>query len=262
MNREQALTAFDQQVRRSTTTDGTGAAFEDDGAVVRRLARPGLGGSCVQWSGLDAGSADAVIAAQVALFSSRGDAFEWKLYSYDQPADLAIRLAAAGFKPDQPESLMVAEVADVVRALSSAGLPPGVRLEAVADDVGIDRLARVSELVFGRDEAERRESLRAQLAAAPQAVGLVLAIAGEQAVCGARVELVPGTEFAGLWGGGTLPQWRGRGIYRATVRYRAELAAAMGCRYLTVDASEQSRPILERVGFECLATTTPYDWSP
>jgi GNAT superfamily N-acetyltransferase len=71
-----------------------------------------------------------------------------------------------------------------------------------------------------------------------------------------------GTEFAGLFGGGTLPQWRGRGIYRALVAYRARLAAARGYRYLQVDASPASRPILERLGFACLALTTPYTWSP
>ena len=47
----------------------------------------------------------------------------------------------------------------------------------------------------------------------------------------------------GLWGGGTLPAWRGRGIYRALVAYRAGLAASRGYRYLTVDASADSEPI-------------------
>ena len=59
-----------------------------------------------------------------------------------------------------------------------------------------------------------------------------------------------GTEFAGLWGGGsTLPGWRGRGIYRALVGRRAQLAAQLGVKYLLVDASAASRPILGRLGF-------------
>jgi hypothetical protein len=37
---------------------------------------------------------------------------------------------------------------------------------------------------------------------------------------------------------------------------------ARGYRYLQVDASAESRPILERLGFVCLAQTTPYVWSP
>jgi GNAT superfamily N-acetyltransferase len=91
---------------------------------------------------------------------------------------------------------------------------------------------------------------------------MVVAMAGDQPVCAARIEFVPDTRFAGLWGGGTLPQWRGRGIYRALVAYRAALAAERGYRYLQVDASPDSRPILERIGFACLAITTPYIWSP
>jgi hypothetical protein len=39
-------------------------------------------------------------------------------------------------------------------------------------------------------------------------------------------------------------------------------AAARGYRYLQVDASDDSRPILERLGFVALATTTPYLFRP
>ena len=42
----------------------------------------------------------------------------------------------------------------------------------------------------------------------------------------------PAPEFAGLWGGATLEQWRGRGIYRALVAARAYSAIDQGVRYL------------------------------
>lgn len=267
MNRTRVLAAYNDQVRQATMPDGTGATFEtaifESGAsLIRRLAVPGHDGSGVLWSSLDAASADEVIAAQVRYFEGRGEGFEWKLYSYDEPADLADRLIAAGFTPDEPESLMVAEIAEISDALRSAELPPGVRIERANDEAGVARLSRVAELVFGEDRSELRNSLLAQLANAPDAIDIVIAMAGDEPVCSARTEFLPDTEFAGLWGGGTLPQWRRRGIYRAMVRYRAELAAERGYKYLTVDASDQSRPILERIGFECLAVTTPYNWSP
>jgi GNAT superfamily N-acetyltransferase len=104
--------------------------------------------------------------------------------------------------------------------------------------------------------------LLAQLREAPQSVAMVLAMAGNEPVCSARADFPPGSEFAGLWGGGTLPAWRGRGIYRALIAYRAGLAARRGYRYLTVDASADSEPILRRLGFRCLARTTPYQWTP
>ena len=71
-----------------------------------------------------------------------------------------------------------------------------------------------------------------------------------------------GTEFATFWGGFTLPDWRRRGIYRALVAHRAKLAVARGRGYIEVDASDNSRPILERLGFIPVTTTTPYVWSP
>ncbi len=253
------LAAFDAQVRQSTRPDGTGALFEWDDGVVRRVAAHGQEGSGVLWSDLDPGTADGVIAAQVAFFGGIGKKFEWKLYSYDQPADLAGRLLAAGFVPEDEEALMLAEVSHVQRP---GALPAGIRLEEVTGTAGIGRLTGVHERVFGADESGLRASLQAQLSTAPEITAMVVAMAGDEPVCAGRIEFVPGSDFAGLWGGGTLPPWRGRGIYRALVAYRADLAAARGYRYLQVDASPESRPILERIGFSCLAMTTPYVWSP
>ena len=76
------------------------------------------------------------------------------------------------------------------------------------------------------------------------------------------MRFVDGTPFATLWGGATLEPWRGRGIYRALVRHRANLAASRGFRYLQVDASDDSRPILERLGFVAVTSTIPFTWSP
>ena len=262
MNATEVLQAFNAQVRQSTRPDGTGAVLEQAGPVVRRVAdstQDGPGGSGVFWSDLDQGSAGAVIAEQVEFFGGQGKMFEWKLYDYDQPADLASLLLDAGFVPEEAEALMLAEVTRVPQQVK---LPDGVRLERVTDAAGIAALTGLHEDVFGKDESGLRNALTEQLSAAPELIEMVVAMAGDQPVCSARIEFVPGTQFAGLWGGGTLPQWRGRGIYRALVAYRAALAAGRGYRYLQVDASPDSRPILERIGFDCLAITTPYIWSP
>jgi GNAT superfamily N-acetyltransferase len=81
-------------------------------------------------------------------------------------------------------------------------------------------------------------------------------------VCAAWLVLREGEGFAGLWGGSTLAEWRGRGIYRAMVAQRAQLAVQRGVKYLQVDASEDSRPILQRLGLHAVTTTTPYVWTP
>jgi GNAT superfamily N-acetyltransferase len=254
---------FDEQVRRRTHADGAGARMEAAGTIVRRVD-PAGGWSGITWSGLaGAGpaeaAADQAIAAQVRYFAALGLPFEWKLYDYDQPPDLGARLAAAGFAAEAEEAVMVAEVGDVSPDVT---LPEGVTLRPVSSEADVGLLIQVHERVFGRDKSRLHQDLLAQLREAPQSVAMVLAMAGDEPVSSARADFPPGSEFAGLWGGGTLPAWRGRGIYRALIAYRAGLAARRGYRYLTVDASADSEPILRRLDFRCLARTTPYQWAP
>jgi ribosomal protein S18 acetylase RimI-like enzyme len=262
MDAAQLLSAYNSQVRMPLGPDPEGGIAEQDGDVIRWVAPPGDGASCIIWSQLTASTADAAIAAQVAFFGARGSTgeaeFEWKLYDYDQPPDLGRRLEAAGFTPDDPEAVMVAEVADQA---AEVALPDGLRLQPVTGDAGVEALIEVHGQVFGGDQSQLRNSLLGQVRNAPELMAMVLAVAGQQPVSAARVNFLPGTDFAGLWGGGTLPAWRGRGIYRALVAYRARLAAERGYRYLNVDASADSEPILRRLGFRRLARTTPYVWT-
>ena len=259
MEPDRVLAAFDAEVRRSTRPDGSGARIEADSLVVRWVGTDGQGWSGIAWSGLDDADADAMIAAQVAYFAARDETFEWKLYDYDRPPDLDRRLRAAGFAAEDEESLMVTEVSSVP---AQADLPSGLRLLPVTDEAGVSLLTDVHERVFGTDSSRLRRSLLAQLRDRPEAVAMVVAMAGDQPVCSARIEFVPGSSFASLWGGGTLAGWRGQGIYRALIAYRARLAAARGYRYLYVDATPDSQPILARIGFSRLARTTPYVWEP
>src|ERR1039458_10667140 len=73
---------------------------------------------------------------------------------------------------------------------------------------------------------------------------------------------MPGTEFNALWGGSTLATWRRRGIYRALVARRAQVAVERGVKYLLVDASDDGSPILQRLGMHQVATTTPGSGPP
>ncbi|WP_431041041.1 GNAT family N-acetyltransferase [Streptomyces sp. P1-3] len=258
MNRDEVLALFDRQMREGARADGPDARVERVGGVVRQVdGEHGWNG--VLWSGLDEATADAAIAAQVGYFTSLGRAFEWKLYGHDRPDDLAGRLRAAGFAPEPQETLMVAEVRDLPTAID---LPEGVRLRPVTDPAGVDLVTEVHEKAFGTDSSRFTDQLLAQLAGRPDTVAAVVAMAGEVPVSAARMELHPGTDFASLWGGGTLAEWRGRGVYRALVAFRTRIAADRGYRFLQVDASSQSRPILRRLGFEPLATTTPYVYEP
>ncbi|WP_328685378.1 GNAT family N-acetyltransferase [Streptomyces sp. NBC_00343] len=258
MDHTSVLALHDRDLREGARPDGPGSRVERVGGVVRQVA-DASGWNGVLWSDLDETDADATIAEQIAYFTALGRDFEWKLYGHDLPTDLGQRLAAAGFTPEPQETLMIGEVTALTL---DAQLPDGIRLLPATDRAGIDLVADVHEKAFGTDSARLRARLLAQLAAEPDTVVAVVALAGDEPVSAARMELVPGTRFAGLWGGGTVEAWRGRGIYRALIAHRARIAADRGYRYLQVDASDQSRPILERLGFSPLTTTTPYVYEP
>jgi GNAT superfamily N-acetyltransferase len=257
MDHVAVLALFDRDMREGAQPDGPGARVERVGGVVRQVAAE-HGWNGVVWSDLDASSADKAIAEQIAYYTGLGREFEWKLYGHDLPIDLGQRLRAAGFTAEPEETLMIAEVADLTLDVDP---PEGIRFLPVTDRAGVDLVAEVHEKAFGTDSSRLRHQLLARLDD-PDSVVAVVALAGDVPVSAARMELVPGTRFAGLWGGGTVEAWRGRGIYRALVAHRAQAAVERGYRYLQVDAMPTSRPILERLGFEPLTTTTPYLYAP
>lgn len=253
MDRAAALAALDSQLRDTVRPLGVGR-LERAGNVIRCVSPWPDGWNGVDWSDLDAATADAAIAEQVAYFASLGRSFEWKYYTHDEPADLPDRLRAAGLRPDPEEAVMVAEIADVPELAP----PAGIELRTVTDDAGLEAARQVMAAVFGGDHARGTASLRERLARDPSALAIVLALDGDVPVSASRIDFHAGTDFGSLWGGATLPSWRRRGIYRAMVSHRARLAASRGFRYLRIDALPTSRPILEKVGFTRISTTIPY----
>jgi GNAT superfamily N-acetyltransferase len=126
------------------------------------------------------------------------------------------------------------------------------------------RIAAMESAVWGQDWSWLGENLIGRIAAAPEQIAVLVAEADGEVVSAAwLVFFRPGADgFARLLGGSTLPKWRGRGIYRALVAARAQRAAARGVKYLHVDASDDSAPILRRLGFRAVTTTTAYVWAP
>jgi ribosomal protein S18 acetylase RimI-like enzyme len=253
------LDAFETQVRRRVD-NGHGWTHERLGPVVRSTAPSwsGFGGGVFvsDLGRLTAAEVDAAIADEVAYFSGLGKPWEWKLYAHDLPADLSVRLVSAGLKPEEEEALVVGEVGVVLAACTDTTVPTGVTLREFVDD-DHDALAVLLEAEWGDGEAVVRD-LRREQAVDPARMRIHVAAAGQEIVSAGWIRFHEDTQFASLWGGSTAAQWRRRGIYRALVARRAEQARALGLRFLQVDASPDSRPILERLGLHVVSTTTPY----
>jgi GNAT superfamily N-acetyltransferase len=205
--------------------------FDDQ---MRRKAAPdhlfvGNGWSAVLWRP-DDGAVEPILARMREVPGH----VEWKYYSHDG-LELRERLLAAGLEPEDEETVVVAEATSIA--------PPSDDIELSLATEAFDELAA---RVFGRRYA------------LPEKAVAVVAMVDGQPVSGGRVDFEDDVEFAGLFGGITLPEYRRRGLYRATVAKRAELARERGYRWLYSDALPTSRPILERLGFVAITTTTPF----
>jgi GNAT superfamily N-acetyltransferase len=276
------------------------ASIDHDGPVLRVVGLDNRGFVTYRsLAGLTGAEVDVLIARQRDFFAARGEGVEWKLHGHDEPADLAGRLVAAGFVPEAQETVVIgragplaatsAESTSVVdRSVADRSVVAqpiadqsveahGVRLREVTARADLERMAEI----WSADRSYLVSSLEDELAADPTGITVVVAEVSPDIEASPGVEAGPGVEaspgtvvsagwvryvhgtaFATLWGGSTLPEWRGRGIYKALVRYRARLAVARGFEYLQVDASDDSRPILERNGFIPVTTTTPYVHTP
>ncbi|MEX0985301.1 MAG: GNAT family N-acetyltransferase [Actinomycetota bacterium] len=210
--------------------------------------------------GIEGAELDELIARQVRVFADRGESFEWKLHGHDRPTDLSERLMAHGFALEDLETVVIAPVAQIT---GDAVLPDGVSIREVSDRADLERIGVMEDAIWNDGRTGwLADSLQAEHVADPDAITIVVAESNGEFVCAGWVRFVSRTDFATLWGGGTLPAWRRRGIYRALVTYRANLAAERGFRFLQVDASSKSSPILQRLGFIAVTTTTPFIWSP
>ena len=260
------LATYDAQLRAHLPNPlPAGATVERDGPLLR-LRGLDEGGfiTYTDLGGLDGAELDALIARQTAYFTELGTSVEWKLHGHDLPADLPDRLTAAGFVPEEAETVVAGAVAPLAAAIPV--IPDGVRVREVTGRADLDRIARLGETIYpGTSRQWWADAMEREIAADPQSVTIVVAETDDDArtlVCAAWIRYVTGTAFGTLWGGGTHPEYRRRGIYRALVEYRARLAGQRGFTLLQVDASDESRPILERLGFTALTTTTPYIFRP
>ena len=184
---------------------------------------------------------------------------EWKTRGHDHAPGLHETLLDNGFVPGEPESIMIGEAQ---RLAVDVRLPEGVTLRQVSDEADVRAMSAMSAEVFGDPVPEAVAEANALLRRLSFDDGMQLwvAEANGQIVSAGRLEPVRETEFAGIWGGATRQEWRGRGIYRALTAQRARSALRMGKTLINSDSTEYSRPILERSGLVKVSTTTPYDW--
>lgn len=244
------LSLFRHEVR---TLVDEGESLEALDGVTRRTF---VGGAIHQVTAYDlrAEAADAVIRREATRAADLGVELEWKVFSFDTPSDLLPRLTGAGFVVGEREAMVVF---DTQSGLLDAGADRVKDVRTVRSDTKFHDFREVSEAVFGKDYQLTTNEVREALSRGREDVLAYVGYESGRPVAAARLYTARQSRFAGLYGGGTLREHRGKGFYRALVFARARDAARIGARYLVVDALPTSLPILLRLGFVHLADTWP-----
>jgi predicted N-acetyltransferase YhbS len=186
---------------------------------------------------------------------ARSRNYVWWIGPSSRPADLHERLLALGFTAprDRVETLHAVALTDEPRAN-----PP---------QISVTRIATYEDWVAAREvqwdafetPQDRREVSRARLREdfeEAMAVRLPVAFLARLDGRAAGTAMAVPSERGVYLIAGAVARWaRGRGLYRALVRARWELAVARGTPALVTQADPAtSYPILKRVGFEDVCT--------
>jgi len=243
MHAESVLAAYDKEMR-ANPPHNPSFVYESAEGVVRALGVDAY----ILYSKLEPSNVESVISREVSYFANVGCKLEWKVYGHDHPYDLGTRLQAHGFHADEAETLMVADLTKH----TDASL--GIDVHVIKSHAALRDMIAVNEAAF----QEKRGSLFDELASRLHDATLQLFVIymDGKGVCAGRLELPQSRSFASLWGGGTIPEYRGKGLFRAMVTVRAAEARRLGYHYLAVDARQGSRAILKRLGFISLTSVT------
>jgi GNAT superfamily N-acetyltransferase len=228
---------------------------------------PIAGPNNVSWIRCQAAQADETIRDARAIFASRHLPFMWTLDPGTEPPDFADHLAKRGVQPD-PHGLesrvMVMsieatvesppieglEIRDALSDLETFRMADSAAAEAFEQDIpplprsgrGSGRGARQNDYIAMQDR--RRLNFRA----AGNRHLLLATVDGEPAGAAGMSVFPPAGAI--LQGGAVRPKFRGRGIYRALVAARQEIARQSRVDGLTVWGGNMSAPILTGLGFE------------
>lgn len=213
------------------------------------------GPNSASWIRCGRDEADAVITEVRAQVAPHHLPIMWTLDPDAEPEDFAEYLAVRNIHPDPHGP----EVAVMVLPIEAALESPGVRgmeiKEALADAQTFRTADAVNRLAFEpsapEDDPTRARTLERrrqnQLAAGNRRV--ILALVDGEPAGSAGLTLFPPIG-AIITGGAVLPKFRGRGIYRAMVAARLEMARRAEVAGLSVWGGAMSAPILERLGFQ------------
>jgi GNAT superfamily N-acetyltransferase len=257
MQPSEILTHFDQHERIGITYPDT-IREEVPPNIVRHLDHTQKEGF-VLYSKLTEENVEATIQQQIDYFRGLGYGFEWKVYNHDSPADLRQRLIAHGFEDSEEEALLILDIENAPPSLFQA---TDHDIRKVTDPADVELAMAIQTEVWEDDMSSLGLWLARLLTDSPDFISMYIAYVDDKPVCSAWIFFSSNGQYASIYGGSTLKEYRKQGIYSAILGLRVREAKARGCRYISIDASPMSKPITQKHGFVHLDNSYAIYWKP
>jgi hypothetical protein len=253
MNRNGLLTTYDKDLRLHIMYPEARKEITND--VVRFIHKaPGM--NFVSFTIADGARLERVVHREVEYLAEMNQPFTWKVYEHDRLPSLGDLLLANGFTGDEdPAAVMVFDVNQAPASSFDAG---NADIRRITDRDGLRDIVRILDGVYGghNDWVYERMEMHLQI---PDYLSVYAAYVNNQPASIAWTYF-PGRNFATLFGGATLMEYRKRGLYTSLLHSRLREIRERGYPFAVVEAGPTSKPIVEKHGFQHLTTVHDYEW--
>jgi hypothetical protein len=263
MNKNRLLARYDKNLRIHRHYPEARKEVSKD---VVRFIRKAPGMNFVSFTFANEYDLDRVIDQQVDYFVPMEQPFTWKVYDHDLLPSLKDKLSARGFAGDnEPAAVMVLKVKHAPDSLLQpvpVG-PQGERsgktdIRRVTDLEGLKDVIHVLDNVYGGHNTWVNDRLGGHLKI-PGYLSIYVAYVEDQPASIAWTYF-PGGQFASLFAGTTIAEYRRQGLYTSLLSTRLQEIRERGYPFAVVEAGDMSRPILAKHGFQHLTTVYDYEW--
>lgn len=166
-DRDALLAAYDALRPWLPADPQPGLTYEQRGSVLRVVGQHRGFIDTARDVGAQGEALDSLISEQRDFFTQRGEAVEWKTRGHDEPPDLPARLLAAGFVPEERETVVIGRAEKMA---VEPMLPDGVTLRQVHGPSDFARIAAMESAVWDDDFSWVTQDLQSRVQAAPDEI--------------------------------------------------------------------------------------------
>lgn len=253
MNKNNLLVRYDKDLRLRIMYPEARKEITRD---VVRIIRNAPGMNVVSFTFANERKLHRVIHNEVEYFLPLQQPFTWKVYDHDLLPSLKDDLISHGFAADDdPAAVMVLDVKNTPTSLSQ---PVAADIRRIDTLEGLKDIIYVLDNVWGGHNSWVNDRL-----------GMHLQIPGYLSVYAAYVDnqpvsiawtYFPRGQFATLFAGSTIPEYRKQGLYTGLLATRIKEIRERGYRFAVVEAGSMSKPIVAKHGFQHLTTVYDFEW--